>query len=808
MKKQAFFATESVLERNHMKKDLALPTELPEDFVYTDPSGLTAAQADEALASGLANKMTDPDQHSLSGILVRHLFTLFNLLNFSLAACLILVGSYRNMLFISVVIVNILIGAIQEYRAHKTISELKLLHTPSVHVIREGRELALSPGKTVKGDLVILRGGDQVVADAVVVDGSGAAMESLLTGESHAIPKQVNSWLYSGSYITEGRLTAQLVHVGDESYAGRLTAEARKEARPASRLITDLRRLIRFDSMVLIPLGILLFLKQYLLGRVPVTEAVPSSVAAMIGMIPEGLILLTSVAMAVGVVRLGRRNTLVQELSGIETLARADVLCLDKTGTITTGTMGLETVEGVDWTRKAVEQGISRLIGVFDENSATLNALREKIAPGTEKPRAILPFSSERKKSAATFYDGTTLILGAPEFVLAGCYPADLRKHVEEIAAEGKRVLVFAEAHGLVTADTVPPVRTICGLCILTDQLRQSVDRTLRYFHDQDVDIRIISGDNPLTVSMIVRQAGLPGWDRCVDASLLKTEKDLDDACDSYTVFGRVTPEQKKSLVLALKRKGHNVAMTGDGVNDIPALKAADCSIAMAGGADAAKNAAQLTLLSSDFGVLPEIVLEGRRVINNITRTASLFLTKTIFSFLLSVLILVLTSAYPFQPIQLTLISSLMIGIPGFVLALEPSEERIRGRFLRTVLFRALPGGVAAACCAAIAMIMTRTGWPRDLCSTLATLSAGTVCWLVLLRTCLPVDRIRLALLAAVACAFVLAYLLFGRIFYLVPLTVPALALLSGLALLGGSLIFLFGRLLRSRDNRQKDDRL
>lgn len=783
-----------------MKKDLALPNDLPEGFVFTDPAGLTETQANEALQSGLANRMTDPDERSLSGILARHFFTLFNLLNFSLALCLLLVGSYRNMLFISVIIANILIGAVQEYRARKTISALKLLNTPAVHVLREGKELVLSPDKTVRGDLVILRGGDQVVADAVVIEGSGAAMESLLTGESNAVHKQVNSWLYSGSYITEGRLTAQLVYVGDESYAGMLTAEARKDARPASRLMTDLNRLIRFDSMVLVPLGILLFLKQILIGKIPVSEAVPSTVAAMIGMIPEGLILLTSVAMAVGVIKLGRRKTLVQELSGIETLARADVLCLDKTGTITTGTMGLEYIEGVEWSREEVEKGLGRLLGIFDESSATLDALRERIAPVSEKPRAVLPFSSERKKSAVTFYDGTALILGAPEFVLAGCYPADLKKHVEEIASEGKRVLVLAESQGLVTADSVPPVRSVCGLCVLTDQLRPFVDKTLRYFRDQDVDIRIISGDNPLTVSMIAKKAGLPSWDRCVDASVLKTAKDLDDACDRYTVFGRVTPEQKKDLVLALKRKGHNVAMTGDGVNDIPALKAADCSIAMAGGADASKNAAQLTLLSSDFSVLPEIVLEGRRVINNITRTASLFLTKTIFSFLLSILMLVLTSVYPFQPVQLTLISSLMIGLPGFVLALEPSGERIRGSFLRTVLLRALPGGIAAACCATVAMAMTWIGWPRELCSTLATLSAGTVCWIVLLRTCIPVNRIRVILLAFVAAAFALAFLLLGHIFFLVPLTPPAAALYGGLVLLGGALIFLCDLFLKRKE--------
>ena len=783
-----------------MKKDLTLPSELPENFEFTDPSGLDSAEAEERLSLGLGNKMTDPDQKTLPRILLNHLLTLFNLLNFSLALCLLLVGSYRNMLFMLVVVSNTVIGAVQEFRARKTISELKLLNAPSVHVLRNGKEITVSAEEAVEGDLVILRGGDQVVADAVVVDGTGAAMESLLTGESNAIHKTVNSWLYSGSYIAEGRLTAQLVYVGDESYAGRLTNEARKDARPASRLMTDLNRLIRFDSMILIPLGILLFLKQILLRHVSVAVAVPSSIAAMIGMIPEGLILLTSVAMAVGVVKLGRRNALVQELSGIETLARADVLCLDKTGTLTTGTMELESIEGIDRTREETERGLARLLGVFDEKSATLDALRAKITPAEDKPRAVLPFSSERKKSAATFYDGTMLVMGAPEFVLGDLYTPALRSRVETYAAEGRRVLVLAEGQGLVTEETLPPIKAICGLCVLTDQLRPSVDQTLRYFRDQEVDIRIISGDNPLTVSRIARRAGLASWDSWVDASTLTTEEALADACDKYTVFGRVTPEQKKSLVLALKQKGHNVAMTGDGVNDIPALKAADCSIAMAGGADAARSAAQLTLLSSDFSVLPEIVLEGRRVINNITRAASLFLTKTIFSFLLSVLMLVLPAVYPFQPIQLTLISSLMIGLPGFVLALEPSGERIRGNFLRTVLLRALPGGIAACCCASISMAMSWAGWSRELCSTLAVLSAGAVCWIVLVRSCLPLNRLRTLLLIVTAAAFTLAFLFFGHIFFLVPLTGSAVLLFGGLVLLGGGLVYLSDLILTRMD--------
>ena len=761
-----------------MESKLSLPEKWPEHFQYTNDGGLTAEQAEERMRNGLGNTMDQDQGKPLEKILFDNLFTFFNFLNFGLAICLLLVGSYRNMLFISVVIFNILIGTIQEYRAQKTIRQLQLLNTPAAHVLREGQELTMRPEEAVRDDLVIFRAGDQVIADAVVVSGTGAAMESLLTGESDPVPKQVNSWLYSGSYITEGKLTAQLVYVANESYVGRLTREARKTTRPGSHLMHELNRLIRLDTMVLIPLGILLFLKQMLLNHwagenaVSFVEmartAVPSSVAAMIGMIPEGLILLTSVAMAVGVIKLGRKKTLVQELAGIETLARADVLCLDKTGTITTGEMDLALIEGADRTDAETERALSRFLGAFDEKSPTLDAIRKSVTPGTETPRAVVPFSSARKKSAATFADGTALIFGAPEYVLGDRCPAELRRRIEELASEGKRILVLAEGHGIATPETIPEVSAIIGLCALTDQVRPGAEQTLRYFREQGVALKVISGDNPRTVSNIARQAGMEGWDRAVDARTLTTPEELAEACEKYTVFGRVSPEQKKELVLALKRNGHNVAMTGDGVNDIPALKAADCSIAMAGGADAARHAAQLTLLSSDFSVMPEIVLEGRRVINNITRTASLFLTKTIFSFLLSILMLILPGSYPFQPIQLTLVSSLTVGIPGFFLALEPCKERIRGNFLQTVLTRALPGGVAVAACAGASMFLTGFGWEREMCSTLATLVAWGIGYLVLLRTCLPLNRNRALLLGCIPAMFAGITLSAGHIFSLV----------------------------------------
>lgn len=562
------------------------------------------------MAQGLGNEMKNKAGKSFKEILFSNLFTFFNILNMILALCVIMVGSWRNTLFMLIVLANVLIGTIQELRAQKTIQKLQLLNAPVVNVLRDGVEAKVSPADLVKGDLVVLRAGDQVPADAVVISGSGFAMESLLTGESNAVPKTINNWLYSGSYINEGKLTAQLVYVAEESYAGRLTTEAKKTERPRSALMTDLNRLIRFDSIILVPIGILMLLKKCLIEHIALTEAVPNAVAAMIGMIPEGLMLLTSVALAVGVIKLGMKQTLVQELYGIESLARVDVLCLDKTGTITSGEMELEAVEGVEVSGEEARQALARFMSAFDDHSGTLNAIRKRITPTGETPRAVLPFSSARKKSAATFADATTLIMGAPTFVLDGAhYSADLRERVESLSAQGKRVTVLASARGMVTETDAPAPEKILGLVILSDEIRPAAADTIRYFNEQQVTLKVISGDDPHTVSAIARQVGIINADRYVDATTLQDREAIYDACEKYAVFGRVTPQQKKILVEELKKHGHTVAMTGDGVNDIPAMKAADCSLAMAGGADAARHAAQVTLLNSDFSAMPDIVL-------------------------------------------------------------------------------------------------------------------------------------------------------------------------------------------------------
>ena len=762
-----------------MSAPIHIPTRLPDDFQPTPPKGLTDKQA----ARRTPNEAAANPGKSVWQIIAGNLFTPFNLLNIALAVCLALVGSWRNMLFMGVVVSNTVIGTVQELRARATLRRLTLLNAPQTCVIRGGKERTCRPDELVQGDLVILRAGDQVVADELVTRGTGSANESLLTGERDAIPKREGDWLLSGSYITEGRLTAQLVYVGDDSYAARLTRSAREIKRPKSALMTELNRLIRFISIVLVPLGLLLFLKEFFLMDCLLTEAVPSAVAAMIGMIPEGLMLLTSVAMAVGVVRLGRHQTLVQELYGIETLARADVLCLDKTGTITSGRMVVEELLPVDCSMEELRASLARFTGAMDEKTGTLNALRDHVPPVTETPVATLPFSSARKKSAASFADGRTIILGAPSFVLPAAALSPLADTIAQYAASGCRVLVLAEAEGCVTETETPPVGRVLGLCILMDEIRSNARETLRYFREQGVTVKVISGDDARTVAAIAQRVGLEG--EAVDASTL-TDEELTAASGRCTVFGRVTPAQKKLLVEALKHSGHSVAMTGDGVNDIPALKAADCSIAMPGGADAAKQVAQLTLLDGNFASMPLVVDEGRRVIGNITRAASLFLVKTLYSFALAALVLFLPVDYPFQPIQLTLVSTLTVGFPSFVLALEPNRGRVRGGFLQTVLFRAVPGAAAVTVCALAAMLCQRLGWDAADCSTLATLSAGMVGWLMLWSVCLPLTRMRTALLGMVAGLFVAAVLLFGRVFLLTTLAAPqflSLLLLTGAAI-------------------------
>ena len=742
-------------ERKLHTDSLTVPTALPENVVLTPPEGLGSAEAEKRAEEGKSNRRTAQPGKSVARIVADNLFTLFNLLNFALAACLALVGSWRNMLFLGVVFSNTLIGTVQELRARAMLNKLRLLDAKTVRVIRDGVEWRCAPEDLVLGDLAVFCIGDQIPADALITDGVCAADESLLTGESEPVARNSGDLLMSGSFLTEGRVTVQLIAVGDESYAARLTREAKRIRSPRSELMTELNKLVSLVSKLLVPIGAVLFAEEYLLLHSPLKEAIPKAVAAMIGMIPEGLILLTSVALMAGVVKLGRRKTLVQELFGIETLARADVLCVDKTGTLTTGEMTLDRFVPLEAGEDELRKKAADFISAFEAASGTMQAIARAVGTSAEHAIRTLPFSSARKKSAASFPDGKTLILGAPSFVTDSPIP-----EAKQAAGEGFRVLLFAEADGEIAAETPPKPSRLLGLILLSETLRPSAKDTLAWFRREGVSVRIMSGDDPRTVAAAARALGLPDCDRAVDCASL-TDDELRAAAKDTVIFGRLTPERKRLLVEAMKAEGHNVAMTGDGVNDIPSLKAADCSIAMAGGAQATEHASQLVLLNNDFNVLPAVVAEGRRVIGNIMRTASLFLQKTLYSFALSVLniliALFLPLHYPFEPIHLTLVSALTVGIPSFFLALEPSNERAAGHFLKRILLKATPGAAGVVCCALSAMVANYFGTPDAVASTMAVLSAGVIGLGNLILTCRPFSKLRIAVCTAMSAGFVCA---------------------------------------------------
>lgn len=762
--------------------------------------GLTQEEVRAHREQGRTNTMPRRTEGGVADILRRNVLTLFNLLNLCLAGLLLWVGSHRDMLFLGVVLSNTLIGTIQELRAKRTHDRLQLLSEGRVRVMRDGVECRLSPQELVLDDVVLLSRGDQIPADATVLSGAGEADESLLTGESAPVSKAAGDTLYSGSFLVSGSVAARLTAVGADSYAGQLQLSARRVKRAQSELMRDMRRIIRWVSVLIVPIGAAMFSRQYASVDLGLRDAVTGTVASMLGMIPEGLILLTSVSLAAGVVALGRRNALVNELFGIETLARTDVVCMDKTGTLTSGEMVLDRTLALNGVPpEEIAAYMAALLRASADETPTVRALAEAFsAVSAPEIAQAVPFSSARKWSAAQAEGLGSVVLGAPERLLKG----EALKQAQALAAQGLRVLALLCAPAPLCGESLPEGLVPAALLCLRDALRPNVQKTVRYFGEQGVTLKVISGDSPLTVSHAAAAAGVPGADRTVDLSAIEGEKDYAALSRQYTIFGRVSPQDKQGLIEALRKDGHGVAMVGDGVNDIPALKAADCSIAMAGGSDAACRVAQITLLDADFDVMPRIVLEGRRVINNITRAASLFLVKNIFSLLLSVLLLIFPFAYPFAPIQLTLVSSLTIGIPSFVLALQPSRDRVSGSFLRNVIMRALPGGVCTA--ALIIPLMAFSdglGFSQDVISTLSTLIAGYSGLVVLFLTCLPLNALRGGLVAAMAVLFAGAVLLLPQVFYLSPVSggqwwvLAAAAVLAPLIQIGlGALVRRFHR--------------
>ena len=696
----------------------------------TPETGLTEEQAAQHRAAGWNNAAQDSLSKTEWQIVRDNVFTFFNFVFVALAACLFAVGAYRDMMFLGIVAANVFIGIVQELRVKRTLDKVTLLSGSTACVVRGGRTRTVHTDELVLDDIVLLRPGSQVCADAVVADGTLEVNEALLTGEAELVQKRPGDTLLSGSFVVTGACAARLDKVGTDCYAARITGEARRRKRHRSEMMRALDRLLRFISIAIIPVFVIMFAKQYFFLHTGLEYAMSSTVAAIIGMIPEGLYLLVSVALAVSVISLARSKTLVHELSCIENLARVDTLCLDKTGTITEGCMEvLETIPVPGMEGGALAELLGSFTAAAGEDNATAQALRARFGAlgGGWQPKAAVPFSSERKWGALVLKDGDEYILGAPEIVLGGGYAA-FRGTVEPQLAAGRRVLVLARGHGVLEGGTLQHDPQALGFVVLSDKIRADAPATLAYFKAQGVDVKVISGDNAVSVAEVARRAGVEGAEHYLDMSRVPEDADLRGAAQAHAVFGRVTPQQKRALICALKDTGRTVAMIGDGVNDVLALKDADCSIAMAAGSEAAQHVAQLVLLSSNFSAMPQIVKEGRRVINNIERSATLFLVKNIFSFVVSLVLLFAAMPYPLVPAQISLLSGLLIGVPSFLLTFEPSYGRVRGSFMRSVLLNALPGGlVNVVNLLAVMWIGSGMGLPMEQISTVCTLLAGTV---------------------------------------------------------------------------------
>ena len=753
-------------------------------------TGLTNEEVQERIAQGQVNNNENPNTRTYKQIILENTLTFFNFLNLVLLVLVLLVGSYKNSMFVGIIFINTVIGIIQEIRAKKTIDKLAILTESKTVVLREGKKWKISTEKLVVDDLIFLKAGEQVPADAKILEGNLEVNESLLTGEADNLPKNPGDELFSGSFVTAGQACCQIIHVGSDNYASRITSEAKEFKRHNSELRNSLNAILKVISIIIVPLGAMLFYKQYYFVGDSIRDSVVNMVAAVLGMIPEGLVLLTSVALTLGALKLAQKKTLVQELYCIETLARVDTLCLDKTGTITEGTMCVESVESYppvyeeisdetsgnktepgEWNNdgtkssdliegsaaaeasavsaaeaiakedgssillpqeesetgaekrrqedtakiREIEHIMGNLLSVLKDQNATADALRArfKVVQDMELDH-VIPFSSDRKYSGAAFKDAGTYLMGAAQFL----FPEgnlELMEYCGSFAEEGLRVLVVAHSENVNEGTEIPEGLEPVGLLLLTDVIRAEAPDTLAYFESQGVDLKVISGDDPVTVSAIAKRAGLKNAEQYVDATTITTQEEMDEAVATYSVFGRVTPQQKQAMVKSLQAQKHTVAMTGDGVNDVLALKEADCSIAMAEGSDAAKNIANVVLLDSNFAAMPEIVNQGRRVVNNIRTAASMFLIKTIFSVLLSLITIFFGDSYPFEPIQMSLISACAVGIPTFLLAQENNYEKIDHTFLRHVFMNAFPAAVTITGCVFTVMLVCQNVYHSNL---------------------------------------------------------------------------------------------
>jgi cation-transporting ATPase E len=776
-------------------------------------TGLTSADVSDRVAKGLSNDIPNAPTRSVSQIVRANVFTPINLIVAILAALVIVAGSPKDALFGGVIIANSVIGVYQELRAKRVLDQLRVVNAPRAHVVRDGKVVELQTHELVLDDVVELRTGAQVVADGVVLTHENLEIdESLLTGEADPVVKNDGDDVLSGSAVVAGTGRMVVTKVGAENYAAKLADEARRFTLVNSPLRNDVNLIVKWVGYMIIPVGLLLASSQFFRRNQSWQDSIISTVAGLVGMVPEGLVLLTSVAFAVGVVRLAKRRCLVQELPAIEVLARVDVLCVDKTGTITAGTLELAEVCPFDDHDKAsVDAALAALAQLDPDPNATSRALQNAYTDKTTwQATGRVPFSSARKWSAMTFADQGSWVLGAPENVLTSNYQGDVRTDVERYAQDGQRVLLLAKADGTFSdgADASLPPVTAVALVLLEDVVRPDAPETLKYFAEQGVTMKVISGDNNVTVGAVARRAGLEGWESNVDATKLPKEgtEEFADAIENSTVFGRVTPHQKRSMVGALQSRGHIVAMTGDGVNDVLALKDANCGVAMASGSEATRGVAQLVLMDSNFSAMPSVVSEGRRVINNIERVASLFLAKTVYSVVLSVITGIVAITYPLRPIHLSILSWFTIGIPAFFLALEPNDQRVNDGFLPRVLGRAVPAGIVIAIetMTVFAIAQLDSSIDADHARTVAVLVAGSVALMNLYRVAQPMNRWRMALVITMVSLFALAFVTpWGQDLFELPPTEPWAYVMAGIAIVVAWPLLVLGSRVASRWKRR-----
>lgn len=752
-------------------------------------TGLTDEEVRQRVEEGFTNRTDISTDKTTKEIVISNVFTYFNLIFLVITILLIMVGSFRNLTFLPIIIGNTVIGIVQEIRAKKTLEKMSLLNAPHVDVIRNGSVKQISTEELVKDDVILLTAGKQICADAVVISGNIQVNESLLTGEADEVEKTEGSTLMSGSFVVSGECYARLEKVGNESYISKLSLEAKSMGdKEQSEMIRSINLIVKWVGIVIIPIGLILFWQSHFVNGESITKSVTSTVAAIIGMIPEGLYLLTTVALALSTMKLARKKVLLHDMKSIETLARVDVLCVDKTGTITEPDMKLKEIflcknSGADGTQTALTlDELKSLIldyaNASVDNNATMLALKAYAAEALTNNTSALhrtavsqqAFSSSLKYGSVTFSDGTYL-LGAPEFIMHEDF-ARIEEEIIPYADKGDRVLLFARYNGENVENGINGSVTPLGFVALANPIRANAVKTFEYFKSQGVAIKVISGDNPRTVSRIAIQAGIESAESFVDAATLDTEDKIADAVNKYTVFGRVTPKQKKQLVKALQAKEHTVAMTGDGVNDILAMKDADCSVAMASGSEAAAQAAQVVLLDSDFAHMPDVVYEGRRVVNNIQRSASLFLVKNIFSLLLSLFSVILMVTYPLEPAQVSLISMFTIGVPGFLLALEQNKDRIKGHFITNVMLKALPGGLTDVIAVGALVVCGEVFCISDASiGTIATLVLSVVGFMILFKISEPLNGMKYAVIIGNIAGLVFSGFFLKKLFALTDLS-------------------------------------